>query len=430
MRRLRSPFVAVDVEKVEKKHKKFKKWIFPPLITLLLAILFGLVASITIIFAEPKLKKLFEHDVTRTPVSFPADNTSKNITSPNKPKSTITPTPITTPVVVEQHIPADINDYISMNDDILQVATNVSKSILNIKSKFTTEDLFGNSVIKTVHSTGVIMFNNSEELLVLVTLDKVKGAKNIKVIINDTVSVDAILQDYEAELNLGMLAVPIEEIQKVDLSQLEVAKLGQTYSVKEGDPIIALGSPNGHPGSIEYGMVTSKGNCSCVTDNEMDLFNTSIIDNKNSDGIIVDFKGQIIGIITQSLKEKGFEDLNTAIGITKLKQIITAMGNKTPRIYCGVKTDDMTSDTKAQYRVGNGIYVKEVVADSPAFKAGIQNGDIILQVDSTTILSSTNFFETINYYKSGDKADFKILRNIKGTDTTMNLSVTLSDKIK
>ncbi len=415
---------------VEQKQKKFKKWLFPPMLTLLLAILFGLVASVTIIVAEPRLKKLFENDDARKPVYLPSDDVSEDITSPTNPVTFVTPTPKVTPVVVKDNTPADINDYISMNDDIKEVALSASKSILNIRSKFEIEDIFKNSILKTVNTTGLIIYKNSTELLVLVSLDKVKDAKSVRVILNDTVSVNAKLLDYESELNLAILSIPITEIPTVYMNDLQVAKLGESYSVLVGNPIIALGSPNGHAGSMEYGMVTSRGISLGITDNVMDLFNTSIIDNKSSDGIIFDLKGQVVGIITQALKEKGYENLNTNIGISKLRPFIMAMGNKVPRIYCGVKTDDMNSETKAQYGVGNGIYVKEVIADSPAFKAGIQNGDIILQVGDRNILSSTNFYETINKFKSGEKAKFKILRSVKDKDTNLTLTVTLAKKAK
>lgn len=416
---------------VESKRKKLKKWIFPPLFTLLLAIIFGLTASLTIILAEPRLKKLFQNKDNRQEVYFPNDNTSGSITPTQKATGSVTPKPSATPTVSATYRP-DIDDYVSMNNNIKEIASSVSKSILNIKSKFNTEDwLFGKSVVKTVNSTGIIMFNNGEELIVLVSLDRVKDANSIKVVLNDLISVNAKIQDYESELNLAMIAVPINEIPPVYMKELEVAKLGESYSLNAGNPIIALGSPNGHPGSMEYGMITSRGGSACIVDNEMDLFNTNIIDNKNGDGIIVDFKGQIIGVITQALKEKGYEDLNTAIGISKLKPIIIAMGNKTPRIYCGVRTDDLTSETKAQYGVGNGIYVKDVLADSPAFKAGIQNGDIILQVNEGNILGTSNFFEKINNYSVGERVEFKILRTVKEKDTTtLTLPVVLVQKKK
>lgn len=423
-------FEFIKEQVVEKKHKKLKKWLLPPLLTLIMAILFGLVASFTIIIAEPKLKELLVDDESRKPVYFPTENDLEDDLTAENPTGSITPTPSTTPVVVNQYIAGNINDYISMNDDIRKVAYDVNRSILNIKSKFKTEDIFGNTVVTTEHATGVFIFNNSKELLVLVSLDKVKGADDIKVIFDDTISVDATLQDYESELNLAVIAVPIEKIPKLKKDGLQEAKLGISYSLTVGTPVIALGSPNGHPGSLEIGFITSMGSSSSVTDNELDLFNTSIVDNKNSDGIVVDLKGQVVGVITQKLKEKGYEDLNTVIGISRLKQIIKAMGDKEPRLYCGVKTVDMTSDTKVQHKVPNGIYVKDVLADSPAFKAGIQNGDILLKVGDVNIASSNSFFDIINKYKSNDKIRIKVQRTVKGKDTSLTLVVTLSEKSK
>jgi S1-C subfamily serine protease len=281
-----------------------------------------------------------------------------------------------------------------------------------------------------VDTTGVIIYNNTKDLLILVSLDRVKDAKSIKVVLSDTVSVDAKLQDTESEINLAVIAVPIEDIPEVLMSSLQTAKLGESYTVSVGDPIMALGSPNGNSNSMEIGIVTSKGSYASIMDNRLDLFNTNIEDNKNSDGIIVDMSGDIIGLITRTLKDGNNENLNTVIGISKLKPIISAMGNKDPHIYFGVMTDDMASATKQKYDVVNGIYVDDVQADSPAFDAGIQNGDIIQQINDLAILNSSNFYDTISKYKPGDKVTVLIKRS-NGSEVKVNkLYVVLSEKTK
>lgn len=425
-------FEFIKEQVIEKKRKKIKKWLYPPIMTAGLAVMFGIIAAGTFVIIEPKLYKLFHKvEETKTAVCFPTEvPTSTNEGSDkDEVNAVVSVAPTPEPVIVKQSIDADINDYLSMNDDIRNVSYEVNKSLLNIASTFAVKDWFGNSE-KVVNTTGVIIYNNNEELLVLVSLDRVKDAKNIKIVFSDSFTIDAEIQDYQSDINLAIIAVPIEDIPKVYMNSIQTAKLGESYSTTVGTPIIALGSPNGHSKSMETGIITSTGSYASITDNRLDLFNTSIVDNSNSDGIIVDLDGYIIGLITRTLKEDNNEYLNTVIGISKLKPIIEVLGNKDPHIYFGVKTDDMTAQAKIEHDVTNGIYVNNVQADSPAFNSGMQNGDVIVMIDDKAILNSSNFHDTISTYKPGDKIKVKIMRSNGTKDTEIVLNVVISQKDK
>lgn len=421
-------FEFIKEQVIEKKRKKLKKWMFPPVMTICLGVLFGLTAALTFAIMEPGLNKLIHKEKnTKTAVCFPTEApAASGSNTKDSSKSGKKPTP--TPVIVKQSIDADISDYLSMNNDIKEVADKVDKSIVNINSTFTVKDWFGKLVHKTVNTTGVIIYNNSEDFLALVSLDRVKGADSIKVKFSDTISVNAKILDSVSEINLAVIAIPVSDIPGSYLESLQIAALGESYTIETGDPVIALGSPNGHTNSMEIGMITSTGGYASITDNRLDLFNTSIEDNSSSDGIIVNLDGEIIGLITRTLKEDEYEGLNTVIGISDLKNILTAMGNQDPLIYFGVKTDDMSTSAMRKHDVTNGIYVNDVKADSPAFKAGIQNGDIILGVDDATIMSSSNFYDTISDYQPGEKVTVKIKRTSGSKDKNIKLHVVLGKK--
>lgn len=428
-------FEFIKEQVIEKKRRKIRRKLLPPLKTVGFAVLFGLTAAATFAIVEPKISRCFNKEVdTKTPVSFPTqcpqniDNQVNTKPEPDEPEAPVTQIPNPTPVIVEQSIDADVDDYLSMNQEIRKVANEVSRSILNITSTFSVKDIFGKNVTKTVNLTGVIIYNNSKELLVVVSLDRVKDADSIKVVFSDVLSADAALQDYESDINLAVVAVPIADIPEVYMNNMQVATLGESYTVTEGLPVIALGNPNGYPGSMEIGMITSSGSYASITDNHLDLFNTDIEDNKNSDGIIINLKGEIIGLITRTLKEDNNANLSTAVGISKLKPILTAMGNKEPRTYFGVITGDMTDSTKKEYNIENGIYVNDVQADSPAFKAGIQNGDIILGINDESILNTSDFNDTITDYKPGSKINVKIKRDNGSKEAELNLEVELAEK--
>lgn len=430
-------FEFIKEQVIEKKRRKIKKRLLPLLMTICLAILFGLIAAVTFVITEPKLYKLLhKEEETITPVSFPTQHPDG--TDSEEANSQVTPTAVpkyvetpvkATPDPVIQKIDAGIKDFTNMYSEIHKIAYEMNKSQLYITSTFTVFDIFGNEVEKTIDTSGIIVANNNTDFLVLVSLDGVQDAKSIKVKF-DTTYIDAEVQDYESELNLALLAVAIKDIPKISLNELQIADLGESYSIAVGNPVIALGNPNGHFGSMDVGIISSKGSWADVTDNRIDLFNTNMDSNAYSDGVIVDMNGLVIGWITRTLREDVNEELNTAIGISELKPVIEQMANQNPRIYFGIKTDDLTEDAKQEHELQNGIFVSEVLSESPAFDAGLKNGDIILSVSDQIVLSTNNFYSTISGFKDGQEVAVKIKRSAGSVEKEITLSVVMAEKVQ
>lgn len=437
-------FEFIKEQVIEKKRKKIKKRLLSIVRTLLLAIMFGLAAAATFVVAEPYFCNLLnKNDRTKTPISFPTPSTglqnsevtkapddtndmSDNQASGNEDSTGAEPT--TYPVI--ERIDASLKDYAKMYDEIRKVSNEVDKSIVSITSTFTVVDWFNKTVNKTVDTTGVIVADNTADYLILVSLDRVHDANTIRLRFAETAYVDAVIQDYESELNLALLAVAKEDIPQLYLSNLRVAKLAETYSVVVGSPVIAKGSPNGHPGSMDIGIVTSKGSYAKITDNNLELFNTNMTDNSDSDGIIVNLKGEVVGIITRTLKENVNKEISTILGISKVKSYIEKMGNQQPRVCFGIKAEDLTENARQEHKVLNGIYVDEVLSDSPAFDAGVKRGDIILSINKSNVLNINNFYYTISSLQPDTVITVKIKRTSGSGGKEMDLKIVLSKKVQ
>ncbi len=438
-------FEFIKEQVIVKKHKKIKKWLFPFLMTVIMAFLFGIIAAVTFCIAEPKLYRFLHKDQKeKTPITFPttypddtedetmADESNDNSDTQDEKDPGIgqVEEEVQEPeqVIVEQSIDADIEDFKSIYDDIKSIAYNSGKSIVKLCSIINEKDWFGNPVEREIKTTGLVIGNNGRELLILVSFDRVEDASSIKVLFSENITVSASLQDYEEELNLAVVAVSLQDIPEIYLNSIKNATLGESYSLTIGSPIIALGSPNGHPGSIDVGIITSRGSSISITDNRLDLFNTDITDNAQSDGVIINLNGEVIGIITRTLKDDLNKDLSTAIGISKVKAIIQRMANQEPRVFFGVITNDMTESAKLEHKVENGIYVDVVKANSPAFKAGIKNGDIIVEVNGQPVVSTNRFYNIISDYQPGQSLYVKIKRTSVSTEKDLDLTVILAAK--
>lgn len=438
-----------------KKHKKFKKWLVPFLMTIFMAIIFGLVAAVTFCVSEPKLYKLLHKDETNpivlpTPTPDPTiddeevDKSDDSHVSQDKPD--VEPTPIPNkatgqdddentlekqnPVVVET-IDADIDDYLAIYEDIKKLSHDMGKSILTVSSIIEGKDWFSNPIEKRIYTTGIVVDNDGTRLMILVSLDRVKDASSIKVDINEKTSVDGIMQDYETELNLAIITANISDIPAKLLAEITVSRFGESYTISEGSPVIALGSPNGYPQSFDMGVVTSKGSRVSITDSELDLFNTNMVFNKESDGVIFNFRGEVIGLITRTLNKDLNKELGTVLGISKVKSYINRMVDQTPRIYCGVVAENLTEAARQEHQVPRGIYVYEVMTDSPAYNGGLMSGDIILNVGDRVISNMNNFYNAISEYEPDTEVIFKVKRTSSSSEDAIDeieLKIILEEK--
>ncbi len=432
-----SEYLFIQEQISSKRRSRKVRMLLSLLWTIILACVFALVAAVVFYLANPFIVKLLGDGTDKKTVEFPTltpDDEGK-ATASGTPTPSVTPTPTTSEpdkdddkketVYVTTHVQADIKDLTSIYADIREIAAGVDKAIVNIINVSSKVDELNENENYDVTraTTGIIVANNEVDILILATYDKLQG--NIKLQLNDELSVKARIQDYDEDLNLAVLAVSLEDIPDTMKANLEAAKLGESYSLTVGTPVIALGSPNGYVGSMELGIISSKDSSIYITDNKIDLFNTDINYNEKSDGVIINMSGEVIGIITSKLKDEQNQNVNTVIGISKIKKSIQSMVNQTERSYFGIKCGDLTEKGLKDEGLEYAICVTEVEGNSPALEGGLQSGDMIIAINDIPISSVAVFNNTITSLKPKDTIEVTIQRKIKDEPKEMKLSVVL-----
>lgn len=421
-------FNFIQEKVVSRKRQKIKKAIITVIITIILGSVFGLAASVAFGLSEEPLYRLFGKDKKIVKFSSGEDEQDENEQQPEEtdnedddvlPSETEDETESSEdtagPIIIEKNIPADINDLANIYSQVKKVADESCSAMVEVTSTKKNKDWFENEIDIPNETIGLIVANNNVDLLVLVNYDRVKGSNTIMVSFCDNSKAEARLQSFDSELNIAIIAIPLENLTE-EIKGLDSAYLGESSYLPVGTPVIAIGSPNGHTGSIELGMVNSRGTNVQVTDYQIDLFHIDTNFVEESEGYIINTRGNIIGIITTHLSDNRSEKISTSIGISSVKPIIESLVNNRDRSYLGIKAIDITSEALEELDIENGIAVTEVIANSPAYQSGIQVGDIIVSINDKEITAVKSFQSDLLETQPNDVITIKLQRGYSNSE--------------
>lgn len=460
---------------ISKKKNRIKRMTLSFLFTIFLAAVFGVVARAVFLYSDGPMKRLFgldeepsatpgargEHTkntpspvTTSTPAPVPTDNMSMTPSAGAETTATGTPAISVTPELTaaptgsgESNFPGELvitdgdiaatglptpepsfaERYGALFAGLQEVAREASRSLVMITVSVNGIDWLNNTYETQSQTTGIVIGKNELELLILVNLDRIQSASRISLTVEKE-NYAAELWSYDKDYNLAVVRVVSKGLPEHFLSETVPAVFGDSTQLPVGTPILALGNPNGYIGSMEFGTVTSRESIYYITDNSLDLFNTSTTDSDDGDGVIVNLSGEIVGIITRTMKSGFDEAMCTAVGISKLKSVIERLAAGQEQVYFGIRGEDIPKEALREQGLSNGIYVMEVATDSPAFEAGIKTGDIILQVDGKNIYSYSGFNTLLNLCTSGTEVRVTLWRTVRMNAEQMEVTVVLGGK--
>ena len=236
--------------------------------------------------------------------------------------------------------------------------------------------------------------------------------------------------EVEIVLNTGKTytAEIVGQDEKTDLAVLKItpdnsepitpAVLGDSTTVEVGELAVAIGNPMGmeFSGSVTSGIISALNRTMTIDNRTYNLIQTdAAINSGNSGGALINQYGEVIGINSVKLSTTGVEGMGFAIAISEAKPIIDDLmksGYVTGRPYVGIGI------TETRY----GLFITNIQENSGAEKAGLKVDDMILSVDGQEVKSTSEINEIRDKKKPGDKLVFKILRESKTMEITVELS--------
>lgn len=254
----------------------------------------------------------------------------------------------------------------------------------------------------------------------------IKGADKISVVLNDGRELDASLIGADPHTDVAVI--------KVEGKDFPFLNLGNSDEMDIGEWVVAIGSPFQLEASLTVGVISAKGRQNLrITDLEDFIQTDAAINPGNSGGPLLNLQSEVIGINTAIVSRSGgYMGIGFAIPSNMAKQIKDQLIDKgsVTRGYLGVSLQPIDKDLADAFNLSKteGALVSEVIKDSPAEKAGLKQGDIILEYNKTPVKSLQSFRNEISLMGPGTALNLKV--NRKGEIVTVPVTLgTASDSL-
>ncbi|MDD7176659.1 MAG: PDZ domain-containing protein [Lachnospiraceae bacterium] len=355
--------------------------------TVVLAVLFGAVASLTFVVLKPRLEQYFSPEEQQQVSFVEPEAEEKPVQEKENEEEKSEPET----VIIEKATPLDLSQYQTLQNKLYAVGREADKFIVSVTNVKNDTDMFNTTYETKGIGSGVIIADTGDQMLILTEKKTIAGASSIRVTFVDGVTVKAELQQYDGNTGIAVLRVKAEDVSKDTKRQIAVATLGSSVGVSQGQTVLAVGSPIGTIHSILTGNITSNRNTVSTMDCNYTIFTTDMVGSADASGALINTKGEIIGFVLQDYNMQKEQTTLAAVSISELKGVIELLSNDKPVPYLGLRISTVTDDIAENYQMPKGVYVRDVALDSPAMEAGFQSGDVITAINGEPVLVAEDY---------------------------------------
>ena len=325
--------------------------------------------------------------------------------------------------------------------DVTQVVEAVMPACVSITNNFTqtVQDFWGQtySQDETASGSGIIIGENEQELLIVTNNHVVDSTEQLYVQFIDGETVEAQVKGTDASADLAVVAVQLDTIANSTKQEICIARMGDSDSLKIGEPAIAIGNALGYGQSVTTGVISALNRKIDSSNSEegTSLIQTdAAINPGNSGGALLNMRGEVIGINSNKIGGSSIEGMGYAIPISTARPIIEDLMERQTRTkyseeergYLGISCINVTSDLSENFSMPQGIFVAQVYSGTGAEAAGLVRGNIVVAFDGVTVQNQEELTKQMQYYKAGESVEITIMVNSANGYQQKNVTVTLS----
>lgn len=379
--------------------------------------IFGLAACTAFYVTKPWMDTSFQKKNEK--VTIPEDEEQDEIEQTEKEEQTDT----------ELVYPAlTLDNYRELTKAVYQVAAESNKCVAEV-SAVRAEENWENAGFDTANSvSGTIVWENAIEVLVLAPARITRDAQSLSVTFSDGARYPAVLKKQDLNLGLAVFSVEAGSMSDTTRNQIEPAVLGNSNIMGRGDPVIVLGKQFGYTGGVGYGIISSARNRISVADGEYRILSTDIAAADGGSGVLFNTNGEVIGIVDEKMSSQGSMNLVTAYAISDIKSYIEELSNGKGIPYLGINGVDVTEAVAKEQGIPKGVYVREIEVDSPAMQAGIQNGDVITEINKSAVTAISSMNKILMESQVGEQIRIRGKRQGASGYVEVDFTVTVGSK--
>ena len=281
--------------------------------------------------------------------------------------------------------------------------------------------------------TGIIIGETDDLLLIATNEHVVSDANELSVGFVDETAAPAEISGGDEAHDLAIVQVEKSGLEEGTLDAISIIPVGSSSELEVGEQVIAIGNALGYGQSVSAGIVSAL-NRSITSQNELSgtitktegmIQTDASINPGNSGGALLNMKGELIGINSAKYADTMVEGMGYAIPTDTALPILLDLANGKQAtlstnidgsVRLGVTVTTITEEFKESYpNLPDGVYVMEVETGTPAFNAGVKQGDIITAIDGTELKTVEELQQALKNYSAGDSATLSISRQGSGS---------------
>jgi len=314
-----------------------------------------------------------------------------------------------------------------LSDSLRDLSAAISPSVVQITGTGyglgTDEQHTGASVLSRQRSTGSGIVVTADGYL-MTNAHVIEGSRSIRVKLNGQGNehsslFDAKLIGKDSQLDLALL--------KIEAAGLKPLQLDNSQDIKQGQLVLAFGSPLGMDNSVSMGIVSATARQLSEDDPRIFIQTDAPINPGNSGGPLVDVQGRVVGINTFIFtRSGGSEGIGFAIPSNVVRYVYASLrrDGRVHRGQIGIFARTITPPLAIAFSLqpDTGILVEDVLPDGPADKAGVHVGDVILSIDGRPIRNVRDLALQLYEYTIGDSIELQILRDQKKVQVKVSVT--------
>jgi serine protease Do len=310
--------------------------------------------------------------------------------------------------------------------------------MVSIECKVTTRttDFFGRTYEQESASagSGIIISQQGNTLFIATNEHVINSAKSIQVYFTDGTSTSATVKGSDVNADLAVVCVDLRTMSQSTRNYIRIATIGDSDQLKAGDFVVAVGNALGTGQSVTVGYVSALEREVTIDDITRTLLQTdAAINPGNSGGALLNQNGEVIGINSAKYASESVEGTGFAIPMADAVPILTELMNREAISekdagFLGIQGKTVTSSYSQRFGIPLGVYVGGVKSGSPADKAGIREGDVVVAYNGAKISTNEDLQTHLDSTRAGTTVVLTISRLEKNEYVETEVEVTLEKR--